>query len=355
MSLAPESTLLGSCSFDGSPPLNTDIAGLGVRVSTYVQAFLAVILLSLSPSMADIYSQTFPFTIMNIAIMTTSITLGFSATPQITLQDAIIVWYFTIIILVILHMGGKKLQYRKKIDESTKSNMWDEVATLMSAAAMYILSAAFTLSFLRHHETFGSHPECNGAARLFIFSTFPVSRGWFIFMAVIYAFLLFVLALALIAKFFLVLFAFLGMGKTETELEAEREEARQQHLIRTPEYRWGIITCVLLAVWVAFTEITVIKNRFAPPDSPIWQFGQIFPLILLAIPLFITAKSIAERINRKPTRSPSPQDLESGGTDGAATESGPTSRVQPVSDQQQPGQESERKSVGQDSSDSKDV
>ena len=29
-----------TCSFEGSPPLNTDIAGIGVRISTYVQAFL---------------------------------------------------------------------------------------------------------------------------------------------------------------------------------------------------------------------------------------------------------------------------------------------------------------------------
>lgn len=28
------------CTFEGSPPLNTDIAGIGVRISTYVQAFL---------------------------------------------------------------------------------------------------------------------------------------------------------------------------------------------------------------------------------------------------------------------------------------------------------------------------
>ncbi|KAJ6450412.1 hypothetical protein C8R45DRAFT_1114146 [Mycena sanguinolenta] len=297
-----------SCPFDGSPPLNTDIAGLGVRISTYVQAFLAVILLTISSSPSDIYSQAFPFVIMNISILTTGIILGFSKTPQITLQDAVVAWYFTIIPLVILHIAGKKLQHRNKIDNAMKTSMWDLVATLVSMSAMYILSAAFTLGFLRHHETFGSHPECNGAARLFIFRTFKVSRAWFIFMAIIYAILLFAVFVPSIAKFIWMQWLLSGMRMPETD--EEREEAKQQQqqvedLIQmaneaTPDisadYRWGAIVCVLLAVWIAFTEITVIKNHFGPPDGPVWQFGQIFPLILLAIPLYITAKGISDWI-----------------------------------------------------------
>jgi hypothetical protein len=31
---------MSSCAFAASPPLNTDIAGIGVRISTYAQAFL---------------------------------------------------------------------------------------------------------------------------------------------------------------------------------------------------------------------------------------------------------------------------------------------------------------------------
>lgn len=34
-------TTISMCQFVGSPPLNSDIAGIGVRISTYVQAFLA--------------------------------------------------------------------------------------------------------------------------------------------------------------------------------------------------------------------------------------------------------------------------------------------------------------------------
>jgi hypothetical protein len=35
------SSALPSCPFDGSPPLNTGIAGIGVRLSIYIQALLA--------------------------------------------------------------------------------------------------------------------------------------------------------------------------------------------------------------------------------------------------------------------------------------------------------------------------
>ncbi|KAF7378175.1 hypothetical protein MSAN_00242000 [Mycena sanguinolenta] len=351
MSIAPESALLVSCSFDGSPPLNTDIAGLGVRISTYVQAFLAVILLTVSSSPADIYSQAIPLVIMNIAIMTTGIILGFSKTPQITLQDAIVVWYFTIIALVILHVAGMKLQRRKKSRDFRETNKWDRVANLVSASAMYILSAVFTLGFLRHHETFGSQPECNDAARLFIFGTFPVTRAWFIFMAVIYAILLFFLFIALIVV----------VSKLEERQEAKDQQQLVEDLVGignevtpdfTPEYRWGAAASVLLAVWVAFTEITVIKNRFAPPDGPIWQFGQIFPLILLAVPLFITAKGVSEWIDGGATRSSSPQDLENGGNSAVG---GSTNGVELMSDQHAPEQASERKSVDPHSADTKEA
>ncbi|KAF7378179.1 hypothetical protein MSAN_00242400 [Mycena sanguinolenta] len=243
---------------------------------------------------------------MNISIMTTGIILGFSKTPQITLRNAIVVWYFTIIPLVILQVAGRKLGQRKIV----KTSMWDAEAAFLSMSAMYILSAAFTLAFLHHRETFGSHPECNGAALIFIFSTFPASRGWFIFMAVIYAI---VLCLLFVPR----IYSFILMQCVRSVMDQEGRKQQQEladGLIEvlnsiipdfSPDY-WGVIVSVLLAVWVAFTEITVAKNRFAPTDGPTWQFGQIFPLILLATPLFITAKGISKWINRKPTTSSRP-------------------------------------------------
>jgi hypothetical protein len=86
------------------------------------------------------------------------------------------------------------------------------------------------------------------------------------------------------------------------------------------DYRWGFIAFSLLAIWIAFIEVTVVKNNFAPADSPAWQFGQvrisrninelflrmkfskIFPMILLAVPVLTTARAISEFIKDTPER-----------------------------------------------------
>lgn len=100
------------CPFPGSPPLNTDIAGIGVRISTYVQSLLTskclipqripspsisrltrshrlVVFLTVSPDIDKVYDQSFPFVIMNISVMVAALVLGFSANPQISLQECV--------------------------------------------------------------------------------------------------------------------------------------------------------------------------------------------------------------------------------------------------------------------------
>ena len=59
-----------------------------------------------------------------------------------------------------------------------------------SSHLMLILHAAYTLSLLRNYKTFGSTPECNDAARVFLFGTHTLTNGWFIGWAIAYAIIL---------------------------------------------------------------------------------------------------------------------------------------------------------------------
>lgn len=100
---------------------------------------------------------------------------------------------------------------------------------------MYILSAAFTLAVLRHRETFGSHPECNSAARLFFFGTRTVSHGWFVGMGVLYSLLLALAFLPIIVKLFFLLIVLSMLRKPTTDeerLEAEKQHERIGELVR---------------------------------------------------------------------------------------------------------------------------
>jgi hypothetical protein len=97
------------------------------------------------------------------------------------------------------------MNLRHKISNTIHASNWDLIPTAVSMSIMYALSAAFTLAVLRHHETFGSHPECNNAARLFFFGTRTVSHGWFVGMAVLYGLLLVLVFVPIIVKLLLVI------------------------------------------------------------------------------------------------------------------------------------------------------
>ncbi|KAF9473014.1 hypothetical protein BDN70DRAFT_886280 [Pholiota conissans] len=302
-----------SCQFTGSPPLNTDIAGIGVRISTYVQAFLSIITITVSPSLTDIYNQAFPYVIMNISVTVAALVLGFSSNPQITLQDATVAWYFTVIPFVIHIIAGKKLAHRNKLHNAINTSSWDIIPNIVFLSIMYILSAAFTLAVFRHHETFGISPECNTAARVFFFGTRTITHRWFVGMAVVYGLLLAMVFIPMILKGLLLAWLLSSMRKPENDEERQEAERQQKHIAELKkkasaevnfeaDYRSGVVVFAVLVVWIVFTELTVVKNNFAPAEGSIWQFGQIFPLIILAVPLLSTARAVTEFVKGAPTR-----------------------------------------------------
>jgi len=270
-----------------------------VRISTYAQSLLTVIIITVSPEIGDIYTNCFPFVIMNISVMIAALALGFSPNPQISLQYGIIAWLFTFIPLFVYALGTGIIENRNK-HKATKSSGWDRIQMEWSSDIMLILHAGYTLALLRNYKTFGSSPGCNGAARIFLFGTHKLTNAWFIGWAIAYV-------ITLSFRFFLLLKTVIPMlpRKASNELEEEKKMAakgKDNHpeQLATPvanflaNYLWGVITFTLLVVWIAFTEVTVIKNSFAPADSPAWQFGQIFPVILLAVPVLATARSVSE-------------------------------------------------------------
>ncbi|KAF8187476.1 hypothetical protein BJ912DRAFT_926719 [Pholiota molesta] len=241
-----------TCPFPGSPPLNTDIAGIGVRISTYVQSFLTIVSLTLSPDMDKVFDQSFPFIIMNISVMVAALVLGFSPSPQISLQDGLIAWFFTFIPIFVLTIVDNKLMNRNKLYSILKLSNWDLAPNGVARSIMYILHAAFSLALFHHYKTFGSQPGCNNAARAFIFGTHAVTNRWFIGLSVAYGIVLFWIFIPKILSAFLIVIFVVFVGKPRND--EERQEAARHHenieRLRaqvTPEanlkadYRWGFL------------------------------------------------------------------------------------------------------------------
>lgn len=287
-----------SCPFVASPPLNTDVAGIGVRISTYVQSLLTVVIITVLPEIGDIYAQCFPFVIMNISVMIAALLLGFSPDPQISLQDGLIAWLFTFIPLFVITLGTGMIKNRNK-KKAVKSSPWDRLPMEWFSYIMLILHAAYTLSLLRNFKTFGSTPGCNKAARVFLFGTHKLTNAWFLGWTIAYA-------IILSGMFFLIfkpLFPMVSrkpITKPEEQKAAIKPQGNQPEESATPkadllaDYLWGFFTFTVMVIWIAFTEVTVVKNNFAPANGPIWQFGQIFPVILLAVPVLTAARAVSE-------------------------------------------------------------
>ena len=101
--------------------------------------------------------------------------------------------------------------------KAIKSSGWDRIPMEWSSHLMLILHAAYTLSLLRNYKTFGRTPECNGAARVFLFGTHTLTDGWFIGWGIAYA-------IALSFGFFLLLKTLIPR-KPINELEEEQKVA----------------------------------------------------------------------------------------------------------------------------------
>ena len=249
-------------------------------------------------------------------------------------------------------IAGHKLRNRNKIYNAMNSSDWDLIPNMVSFVVMWTLHAAFSLSLFRHYKTFGRTPECNDAARAFIFGTLLVTNRWFIGLAITYGIVLSSIYFSITWRLCLLVAILCSVRKPRNEKERKEAERQHKHIAKlvcsilfssfslltyinyplkfaeaTPEanfqadYKWGCITFSLLAIWIAFTEVTVVKNNFAAADSPAWQFGQvrtlrnldrcnmvnehffkIFPMILLAVPVLATARAVSEFVQDTPAR-----------------------------------------------------
>jgi hypothetical protein len=172
---------------------------------------------------------------------------------QYIYYSAVVTWFFTIIPLIVLHIAGMKLRHRSKISNAVNSSDWDLIPALVSMSIMYALSAAFTLAVFCHHETFGSNPECNGAARLFFFGTRKVSHGWFVGMAAFYGLLLGLVFIPMIVKLLLLVILLSVMRKPTTD--EEHEQAKKQRK-RIQE----LVCSISILVFSTFLSIPILHK-----------------------------------------------------------------------------------------------
>ncbi|KAF7964933.1 hypothetical protein HWV62_1619 [Athelia sp. TMB] len=329
----------GVCQFAGGPPLNTDISGVGVRVSFYLQTIFLALQAARSATQDEIAGAEYTLIATNMAMAITALILGLKPIPEISFHDALVVLY---LLFICWTTNYCVLASCNGTEGNSNAHQWLQHFSVLQSIVLF----AFGLAILISAKTFGSNPECNRHAVLVLFwhfSVFPVGRivGGVAGAALILGYTYITVkdylckAREMLRKRTKPEPSLPVIDQTEKPNATNNESVEVQsgpdivaqerlkpnklyRIVRTTYYPtlYIIMTThvlfvqdekfeyqpdaldgkflsqlvfilILWALSVMNTELLIIRNKFAPADSTasIWQFGQILPLLLVAFPM----------------------------------------------------------------------
>ncbi|KAF7339096.1 hypothetical protein MVEN_01986100 [Mycena venus] len=297
------------CTPEVGPSMNTDISGIGVRVSFYLQTLF----LSLGPPMR-LRGALYTLLFTNTAMAVTALILGFQKIPEITFHDGLVVFY-------LLNLSWVTVFFSLPAVANFSNVKLLHVFSILQSYTIF----AFDVSLLITAYSFGQSPDCNPFARVVLFRPFvalPAGRIACLvitcLVAAVYTGILVKDHLPPAPKKILQWI----QKKVTKEVPATDEEkapemppdvpplprhsqprmtaGRVQYHSRKPptvpkEYdlqiAWNIVIEIIfvLIIWsltVMNTELLIRWNHFAPSDGQsLWQFGQVLPMFLVVLPL----------------------------------------------------------------------
>jgi len=314
-----------SCTQGGGPPLNTDVSGIGVRISFYLQTLFLAYISARSGSLDEIIGALYTLIATSMAMAVASLLLGLKPIPEISFHDALVVfyllamsWFSVVFSLPSCYRFGRGLRILK-------------ILSILQSCIVF----AFAFVILIQAKTFGSSPECNGNAVAVLFRPFSALRagriaGWVLTVLIVGIYV------GITVKDYLPpppkrIQQWMqrrrnkkrhSLAETqEADLSFNVDPLAQMHLeIRgqmfgnqqtvTPKYdlqiAWDLVVEILLitVLWVLAvmnTELLIRWNHFEPLDSPTspWQFGQVLPMFLLVLP-FVNMVSVFREFGLKP-------------------------------------------------------
>ncbi|KAJ7907601.1 hypothetical protein B0H13DRAFT_2332196 [Mycena leptocephala] len=305
--------------------MNTDIGGIGVRLSFYLQTLFLGCLSIRSPSLDEVTGAFCTLIATNTGMAVTALILGFKPTPEISFHDALVVFYLLYISWVTVFFA---LPSRVQFPGTVNLKML-RMLDVFSVIQSYTLFA-FALAMLSTAETFGSNPECNLNAVVVLFRPFSaIKRGQILFLVL--TGLVFILYTTLnirdisrptkrlIHRTLKVVVRSKPdpapadeagdlepaplTGPTTPQLATTLAPASASAAPKyiplsersdpyDPNIEWKVVfkVPIILILWglaVMNTELLIWWNHFAPSDDSHsqWQFGQILPMFLVVLPL----------------------------------------------------------------------
>ncbi|KAF7355822.1 hypothetical protein MVEN_00910400 [Mycena venus] len=305
--------------------LNSDISGIGVRISYYMQTLFLGCLSVRSGSLDEIAGALYTLMATNTAMAVTGLILGLKPKPEISFQDAVIMLY-------LLSMGWitvvTALASCNRLSDDTN------ILQLVSVIQSYVI-ISFAFAVVAKAASFGENADCNQEAVAVIFRPFSALRhgrifGWCIigFIFATYTMITFRDYTARIRE--------MVRGRRVSHNESASPPSVGQGPILGQYFKhsaspvpgvgplapkrqstyYGIPTALvdnqllviiffILVIWaflVLNTELTIRWYRPTQNDAVTnWQFGQMLPMFLTLLPL-INMISAFNKFGIKPTK-----------------------------------------------------
>jgi len=300
--------------------MNNDISGLGVRISFYLQTLFLAFLCARSTSLDEIIGALYTLIATNMAIAVTSLLLGLKPDPEISLPDALIVFYLLFLAWVAIVFS---LPACNRLEGGTK------IVKAVSVVQSYTVFA-FAFALLTTAKTFGRYPYCNANAMVVLFGSFKVFNagmiiGWIVTVItfVVYTSVTIIdylpeAGLRRIKKVLIVRRRPPILDDStvaESPYPSQGAPSRPGKVDATGAHSHGgptqdryypsfsgklvIELFAIVVVWalaVMNTELLIKANHSEPSNDgqSTWQFGQVLPLFLLVLPLANTLNAFSE-------------------------------------------------------------
>ncbi|KAL5498538.1 hypothetical protein ACEPAH_1892 [Sanghuangporus vaninii] len=304
----------------GGPEMNTDISGPGVRISFYFQALFLGLISTRSESVEERASSLYMLICTNVALVITTFILGFRPDPNMSLHDAILVFYLLGLSWITIFFSLPAYnRFRKK----------DKILQGFYIFHSYLIFA-FVLAVLIKAPTFGMSPRCNRHAVVVIFGDIPALSIGRIIACISIGIVIVIFTLLCVYDYKLPeqckkIRAWMEERRKETASEESdgSEEANQAYekpiehksknrdryaeAIDNGMFLTGvdgrliinlIVIVVLWAIFVMNSELSIVHNHFDGGGDGIgpalWGFGQVFPMLMLVLPLVSLCQSFKE-------------------------------------------------------------
>ncbi|KAJ7217267.1 hypothetical protein GGX14DRAFT_602769 [Mycena pura] len=262
---------------DCAPPVpNTDVSGIGVRVSFYLQYTLAALSCTVSQEIRDIEDALSTLAVTNMAYCVTTLVLGFKSSPELTLYDGLVVMYLTLFILGFCF--AITVQY-------THAHGFNRYLYLLACTQCYLVLGTF-LAICITMPSFGSDAACNSERRVSILFA-PVSTHAFRIAGIPISSVLLIFETVLISFAYNNFLRSFFFGKGESKKHSE-------YIPKLRKVQFASNT-IVYGLCVAHVETLRLYNKPDPSDS-YWGFGQILPVFLIAHPAMRTLSLLRQHV-----------------------------------------------------------